>query len=170
MNNREISRIINSKPHLKEIFVGVYPADGLPKKPRNQKPSAYIANTHKAYQPGEHWITFYCPADGPMEYFDSYGLDPKEDYNTFLGDRYLRSIKFIQNPLSVMCGQYCIYYIVMRTKGYNMHDIISCFTNCTTENDLMVNTFIESYFDVDLDIYDFDYIGKQIAQSFETKT
>lgn len=166
MNNREISRIINTHHLLRNIFVGVYPADCLPDIPRKNKPCAYIANTHRKNQPGEHWVCFYATSYQPMEYFDSYGFPPKDDFLNILGEDYLRSTKFVQHPLSAMCGQYCIFYIYMRAIGTSMIDIIQMFDDNTLLNDVKVNRIIEEVFDVDLDVFDLNYIGKQIAHSF----
>ena len=166
MNNREITRIVKTNEMLKKIFVGVYPADCLPSRPRNNKPCAYIANTHKKNQPGEHWVCFYATSYQPIEYFDSYGFPPTDDFLNILGEEYLRSTKFVQHPLSSMCGQYCIFYIYMRAMGYTMIDIIQMFDDDTFLNDVVVNKFIEEKFQVDLDVFDFNYIGKQISHSF----
>ena len=38
-----------------------------------------ISNTDTSQGPGEHWVTFYFPKRGPLEYFDSLGHMP-EDY------------------------------------------------------------------------------------------
>lgn len=166
MNTRELSKILRGHKHLKYIFAGVFPADMLPSNPRKKKPCAYIANTHMHNQPGEHWICFYFPAIGYPEYFDSYGLAPQEEFETFLNKSYLYSTAFVQFPLSSACGQYCLYFILQRSKGYSMANIISSFSTNKLENDAMVNSIVEDSFCVDLDVFDSTYIAKQIAHSF----
>ena len=159
MNNREISRFMKSHPRTKGIFVSTHAADSLPNKPRTKLPSAYVINTLKRHQPGEHWVHIYFPITGPPEYYDSFGFSPREDFKKFLGEDYIYNKRFIQYPFSSVCGQYCMYFILMRSMNRSMPGIISQFTEDNLENDIMVNYEIEASFNVDLDIFDSDFIG-----------
>lgn len=166
MNNRQISALMRNHSRVSKIFVGVYPADMLPKKPRKDKPCAYIANTHKHNQPGEHWVCFYFPKDSLPEFWDSYGFPPQNEFKHFLGKHYLCSNKPLQHPLSSVCGQYCCLYILKRTEGFDMHSIITSFTNDLIQNDILVNLIIEKTFCVDYDVISFPFLSKQISKSF----
>ena len=150
--------------------MGVYPADMLPTKAAVAKPGFYVANTDPHFKAGEHWVAFYIPIDmtrNPMEYWDSYGLKPPEIFVPFLNPTYLRNTKFIQHPLSSTCGQYCIYYILMRYNGHSMEKIVSIFSEDTLENDIMVNQTVEHNFYVDLDIFNIKHLHQQICHSFK---
>ena len=166
MNNHEITRFMKSHPRTKGIFVSTHAADTLPNKPRTKLPSAYVINTHKSHQPGEHWVCIYFPISGLPEYFDSFGFLPKKDFKNFLGEDYIYNKRFIQYPFSSVCGQYCMYFILRRSMNRTMSGIISQFTEDNLENDIMVNSVIESSFNVDLDVFDAEFVGKQIARSF----
>lgn len=164
MNNREISRILRSHPTIHNDFNGVFPGDMLP---TDRRPGFYVANTDPHNLPGKHWVAFYIPQNGVMEYWDSYGFEPPDIFQTFLTDTFKRSRKFIQHPLSSTCGQYCIFYILQRHKGYTLQEIVSYFSVNTLENDIIVNKAIEENFCVDLDIFDYSFICKQICQSLK---
>lgn len=167
MNNREIARILKSNYITSGIFVTVHAADTLPEKPRSRKPCAYVSNTHNHTQPGEHWICFYWPPAGHGEYFDSYGFEPKLVFQEFLGSRYSYNVEFLQYPFSSTCGQYVIYYIYMRALGKKPAEILSSFSeDDLLGNDILVNSTLEEIFSVDLDIFDEDFIGKQICHSY----
>ena len=166
MNNREVTRFMKSHPRTKGIFVPTHTTDTLPSYHRKKLPCSYIVITHKSHQPGEHWVCIFFPITGPPEYFDSFGFSPKVDFKNFLVEDYIYNRRFIQYPFSSVCGQYYMYFILMRSMNRTMPGIISQFTEDNLENDIMVNYEIEASFNVDLDIFDTDFIGKQIARSY----
>ena len=169
MNNREITHILKSHPYTRNVFMSTHAADTLPTVPE-KRPLAYVANTHKRNQPGEHWVCFYFPVSGPREYFDSYGFEPTTSFAKFLGREYWYNKRFLQYPLSSSCGQYVIFFIFMRALGHSMETILKLFNERDLlANDLLINTIVEHNFNVDLDIFDSDFIGKQIAHSFMKK-
>ena len=167
MNNREINRILTSNLCTAKVFAGVYPADMMPTKPLKKRPSAFVFNTRKHNEPGEHWICIYFDklTNTPSEYFDSYGLPPKDVFRPFLGESFIRSTVMMQHPLSSACGQYCIFYIHQKCLGKTMQQIAANFAKSTNlmENDMRVNQHVEQHFSVDLDIVDADYIWKQLT-------
>ena len=58
----------------------------------------------------------------------------------------------------------------MRALGHSMETILKLFNERDLlANDLLINTIVEHNFNVDLDIFDSDFIGKQIAHSFMKK-
>ena len=56
--------------------------------------------------------------------------------NWTFNDRQLQSIA------SSFCGQYCIYYCVLRSFDINMRRIVNNFTNDTGFNDVLVHGFV----------------------------
>ena len=170
MNNREITRVMKSNARVAKVFIGVYAADMLPPAgPPHRKPCAYIANTHKHNQPGEHWVGLYFPSSETPEFFDSYGRPPQSEFRTFLGDAYFYSNKFVQHPLTSVCAQYCCFFILKKTQGCTMEEILSYFTDDHVENDVLVNAMVEEHFCVDLNVIDVPYINNQISRSLRTK-
>ena len=144
MNSVQISTIL--KQVLPKQFGGVFPADCLPSKSEIQeKPKAFVANTHKHNLPGEHWVCFYFPVQGPNEYFDSYGLAPWiQEFKVFLGNSYMRSSKTLQSLNSDVCGQYCIFFLLMRIRKCSLQNILNMFSTNRVENDNIVKTFCDS--------------------------
>ena len=164
MNNLEISRLLKSHPSTRNVFVSIHSSDTLPIEERSRKPCAYIANTDKSNEPGQHWVCFYFPQNDIPEYFDSYGVHPMRDFENFLKHKYIKSTKFVQHPLSTLCGQYTIFYILMRRNGYMMEDIVNIFDeNNLEKNDKIVNEYVNRNFNSTVPIYDFDFIEKQLS-------
>lgn len=144
MNSHQIQNVLNYL--LPEQFGGVYPADKLPSNgSNNNKSRCFVANTHNHDEPGEHWVAFYFPLRGTSEYFDSYGLPPWKDYfDLFLGERYVMSAKPLQSLSSSACGQYCILFLTLRSRGLSMRSILQMFSSDTRQNDKIATDFYET--------------------------
>ena len=50
----------------------------------------------------------------------------------------------IQGYNTVTCGQYCVLFILLKTLGYNVADIIHLFTNDFNVNNEIVEKFFEN--------------------------
>lgn len=162
--------MLETHPATKDIFVSIHASNTLPKRARTKKPCAYVSNTDKANQPGKHWTCFYFPNNSPPEYFDSFGLQPLWEFEKFLGRNYIKNTLMIQNPWSTSCGQHIIYFLIQRSKGRTMENIVSSFDKIDLgKNDKKVNSFVELTFNVDLPIFDSIFVGKQIAQSLKDR-
>ena len=118
MNSREIERALRREFSTKDLFVGVFAADQLPQE--KEFPVGYIANTDASGQSGEHWLAFFCEK-GVIECFDSFGA-------------------------KAVCGQYSIFFILLKCNGFSYQDILSVFTTNRTVNDKFVCKFINNYF------------------------
>ena len=98
--------------------------------------------------PGEHWIAMYFDGNGKGEYFGSYGLSPQLHRFTDLmhrnSKRWIYNRKTLQVLFSAVCGHYCVYYILFRSRGFPMHAIISHFLSNLTQNDQKVARFIRN--------------------------
>jgi len=146
MNAGEIESALRSDKFVDGVLVGVFAADQLPQK---EFPGAYVVNTDESNQPGQHWVAFYTEKD-TTECFDSYGQNPgkysekikewlEETYSVVQDDR-------LQSSDSTVCGQYCMYFILLRAYGYSFQDIMSSFTKNTAFNDKFVCKFINKFF------------------------
>ena len=117
MYKRQIEAILKIQPSTRKIFRGVFPIDRLPIR----QPGAYVINLDKHDEPGSHWVVVID--DGKrVEYFDSYGLPPS--LTSFLGDKAVYSTVSLQPLYSNACGFYCVYYIIQRSLGIAMKDIL----------------------------------------------
>jgi len=170
MNDGQITSLLHRDAAVSALFLGVFASDQLPKLP--PRPSCLIANTDPASAPGKHWVAFFLEADGRGEFFDSYGRMPKlPSFNRFLAQNtadWIHNDTLLQGTLAVTCGQYCMYYLLYRCRGMPMHEIISHFDSTDRcENDTAVNEFLSSYFDVDLDAYNIDFVVHQISKMLQ---
>ena len=103
-----------------EHFRGIYSRDNLPKKIRQQE--CGIINLDTQLGPGTHWVC-YRNIDQDCEYFDSFGLPMAEEILEYLetsGKQIFYSTDEIQERNSVLCGYWCLYYLMERQKGISM--------------------------------------------------
>ena len=93
MDGEQLAYLIKSDFKLKQIFVGIYPRDLLPKTIR-KRPAIIIINTDVSSGPGQHWVVVYLGLSS-AEYFDSYGLNVQSlDILTFIHNH---SSKYVYN-------------------------------------------------------------------------
>lgn len=162
MNNHEIEKLFKTHPNLSSVYAGVFAKDLIPDKIRNRLPAAYIINTGNSSSPGEHWICIYAPLRGYIEYFDSYALRVPNVFKTFMNYCYRRSNISVQGIVSTVCGQYCLYYICMRYVFHkSMKDIIIHLDSLGDRSDEHVNSFVEMFFSLDLDVIDEQFLKER---------
>ena len=131
MNTAQLMCILNCDNALKCIEKNVLAADQLPKMQLHRFPCAYIVNTDPSNMRGKHWVAFYFNENKNGEFFDSYGHSPGHYNRTFLdflqrnGRKYLYNHKMLQSVHSELCGQFCIFYLMHKVRGYSMQEIIS---------------------------------------------
>lgn len=121
----------------KKHIVGVLAANKLPLS-KIRRPSAIIANTDEGHLPGTHWIAFYLPEQGPVEYFDSYGMQPFSPHHIrFLENNkpWVFSSKELQDQFSTVCGMYSLMYLCTRMKGHTLKQFLNPFTKNSLVND-----------------------------------
>ena len=145
MNTREITADMRGVRR----FGGVWARDQLLREVSDDDYDKYfIVNTDPASKPGSHWVAVYT-GDSP-EFSDSLGQSPStygKEFQLFLlqhGSRYIYNSKRLQNISSDICGQYCIYYILLREMGYSMGQVAKSFTNDLRMNDEIVKEFYTS--------------------------
>ena len=121
MDTLQIARLLAMDPRTRSIFRGVVPKDVLATT-IYAMPVAFVCYTNNGDEPGEHWIALYLDADGRGVYFCSYGLAPRhEAFRTFMNEHcseWTHNSKRIQIPLSNVCGQYCVPYVLLCCNGF----------------------------------------------------
>ena len=146
MDTLQIARLLAMDPNTASVFGGVVAKDGLPKK-IDALPIAFVCNTDDGDEPGEHWIALYLSSDGLGEYFCSYGLPPRHaTFRAFLNkhcSEWTHNSKRLQSPLSNVCGQYCVAYIMLRCKGSPMRTFVNAFHTDLVANDCRVFDWIK---------------------------
>ena len=152
MNNHELDSLLHHL--LGNLFCGVWACDQLPLLTQTfSKPAYFIVNTHPSHMSGEHWLALTLEENGQATFFDSYGLPPDfshypSDIVSFLNDRSLKILyhnRQLQNTLSVVCGQQCVYYLCQRACGLSLQQVLSSYDDDVHKNDAMVSNFVKKY-------------------------
>ena len=95
--------------------------------------------------PGTHWVCYRNISDDFYEYFDPFGLrmpnEVLEYFHTGSVKPIVYSMDEIQNRDSVLCGYWCLYYLLERQRGNSILDVIH---NPHFDNDN--SDFIKDYF------------------------
>jgi hypothetical protein len=148
MNALQIHKLLTFDSHTKPVFKGVYPKNRLPRRLHLQPtdpPSAYVVNFDDSHLPGSHWVALFIDPKHGGEYFDSYGNPPIEECQRLL-DLYppgVYNLTCLQEK-TLVCGQYCVLYLLLRSRGYSMHDIVERLN--VPWNDGLVHQLVRSYF------------------------
>ena len=126
-------------------FRGIKSRDNLPKQIK--KDECGIINLDTYIGPGTHWVA-YRNGDKYAEYFDSFGLIMPFEITNYLktsGKQIIYSGDEIQERDSVLCGYWCLYYLLGRQKGTSTLRVIH--NAKFNMNDQSVNhRFIIKYF------------------------
>lgn len=123
MNTQEIEKLVLK--HCK-TFSGVFAANEINKIP---SPSFAIVNTDELGSSGKHWVAVYLN-DNLCEFFDSMGQSPLDYHSTWYNFLLNKSKSFIHNEEKIQptgsstCGEFCIFYTIMRSNGISFQKII----------------------------------------------
>ena len=146
MNTLQLKHIIENDKYAKIYFCGVIPIDYLPKEKLNNTCS-FIVNTDDSTKIGQHWIAIFHPIFGNIEYFDPIGEKPSNkeifEFINLNEKNYIYNSQRIQYVNSHNCGLFCIFYLILKSRGLEMTDILRFFNKQYTQlNDI----FIENLF------------------------
>lgn len=144
MNTLQIEQILSEDEFVSPLFRGVFARDRLPKF----ECGAYVVNTDAAKKPGQHWVAVFATRR-TVEFFDSYGRKPSAGMiRWWKGRDWISNPIRLQSPLSAVCGQYCIYFLVHRARGIDLNTMLLDFGKNLDENDRVVYEFVNSCYDV----------------------
>lgn len=146
MNSSEIYFILKSLTKTKDVFLGVYACDTLPKV-ITKRPAILICNTQPIKMPGEHWIAMYISKKKHGQYFDSFGLPPNN--KKIIGFLKKHCVKYdynkqmIQSLFSNYCGQFCIMYTYYKALSKSLKSFIKIFNlkKLSKNNQIVFNFF-----------------------------
>ena len=145
MDTLQIERILKNDSCAKKIFKGVYPKDQLPTV---EYPGSYVVNTDPSTSPGEHWVAMFFNNQRSAEFFDSYGLHPivygLTDFLDSHASSWTYNSKTLQSLISEVCGHYTVYYILFRSRGCSLTEILTHFSDNVSVNDKTVERFVEN--------------------------
>lgn len=108
---------------------GVYPSDKLPNVVK--KPAIIVCNLDPSSKPGSHWVAIYVSKHNEIEYFDSYGIGPKniniKSFLKKLSKNYKYNKQRLQSDFSSLCGNYCCVYLYFKIKNMSLQDFLKYF-------------------------------------------
>ena len=132
-------------------FLGAFPYDELPEKPKSDTFSVVI-NSESSKEPGEHWLVLLYKK--PSFYFlDSYGRSLHNQtfsshftktIKSYIGNaRYKFNRKMLQQLTSNACADYCVYFINEMSKR-SFVKVFSVFGKNLAKNDEFVEKYVLS--------------------------
>lgn len=151
MDTIQLTLILRKDKYTRGVFQGIYPSDKLPASVSSY-PALFIANVDTSDKPGSHWIAFYFTKDHEGEIFESYGLPPSNYSRTFTGflnnnsNSWIFNTVTLQSVNSKVCGHYCLYLALFRSRQVSMSTIVHRFSSNKRRNDFLVKRFIEKHF------------------------
>ena len=108
-----------------KYFRSIYSRDRLPDQIK--KNECGIINLDSIEGQGTHWVCYRNIDKQMVEYFDPFGLImPHEVYHYLAksGKKVFYSQDEIQNRNTVLCGYWCLYYLIERQKRKSILDVI----------------------------------------------
>ena len=130
-----------------KYFRSIYSRDRLPDQMKNKE--CGIINLDSIKGSGTHWV-YYRNIDKQMvEYFDPFGLIMPHEILHYLstsGKKVIYSQDEIQNRDTVLCGYWCLYYLIERQKGKSILDVIHHKDFDSDNSDFIKDYFINHKF------------------------
>ena len=162
MNTQQIDSLLKQDPHVGSSFRGVFACDQI----AYFESGSCVINTAPSTQVSGHWVALYVMGDS-VEYFDSYGGDVlKSLKQKWRKKSWVSNPIPLQSPLSAVCGQYCIYYLLHRARGYPMSSIVMDFGVDVDYNDQAVYKFVQNRYKFDqLKLLDTGGVITQLAKA-----
>ena len=108
-----------------QYFRSIYSRDRLPDQIR--KKECGIINLDSIEGEGTHWVCYRNVDTQMVEYFDPFGLIMPHEIRHYLaksGKKVIYSQDEIQNRDTVLCGYWCLYYLIERQKGKSILQVI----------------------------------------------
>ncbi len=154
MNAGEITCFIRKSPLLSTQNLGVFAVDRLPvvRASEMKYPFSLIVNTDMWGNKGKHWIAIYIASPQEGEFFDSLGNGPSHYSGVFLDfmKRYCGKLKWndrqLQSHETDVCGQYCLFYLSMRSRGLPLDLIVSPFSMNYYLNDKAIESCMTEFY------------------------
>lgn len=143
LNNIQLIEILKQDNITKKYFLGVFSINTLPKK-INKYPSLFILNTSPSNVKEGHWLAIYIDKNQKLEFFDSYGLNPKfYKLNSYI-NKISKSFSYnkirYQSYFSNTCGYFCLIYLLLKCRKISIKRI---FSKNTIKNEKIINYFFE---------------------------
>ena len=141
-----------AKLPFKNHFCGIFAANTIPRHLKNGH--FMIINTDESTGKGKHWYAI-VRLNNLIECFDSLGIanpDKKEFITKHFKSRGINSFTFnttqLQPSMSVVCGQYVLYYLFERYFNIDMNfdDLLNeIFSENLESNEMVVQKFVTDF-------------------------
>lgn len=154
MNTKQINCIINCDPVMRRTILGVYAANTFPEHVPFL-PFGFVVNSQNNNQNGQHWLCIFITSNqsGLYGYFiDSFALQPSfyskafRDFFVNNGIKLICNTKRLQSDNSLVCGEYCCFFLSNLSRGLSMEDVVNLFGNNYVYNDIFVYDYIRMSF------------------------
>ena len=152
MNTEELLQVMKSDAFTSKYNCYVLPLDHFLQRSFT-KSSLVVFNYDNSNESGSHWVAVFIGNNQNVEYFDSYAYPPlnhslAQKMKILSHDKEIVYNKTCFQGNSSACGQYCLVYFLLRTRGCIMSDIKRILLMCksTIERDNIVNYFINQTF------------------------
>ena len=136
MNNHTLELILGKVDScVRDHFLGVFSADQTINKPSG--PKHFVVLHDQPFPKPGHWQCLYLEKDGNAyrgEFFCSFGFPPlaenmKRFINQYCGKNWIRNRERLQSLDTTVCGHYCVYFLIMRCRGYPLKDVVTFLNN-----------------------------------------
>ena len=107
-----------------------------------------IINLDNSIGGGTHWVCYRNVDNQFCEYFDSFGLIIPNEMKNYLhtsGKKNVYSSDEIQKRDSVLCGYWCLYYLLERQKRKSLLNVIHN-TKFSFTDQMINHQFLTNYF------------------------
>lgn len=134
MNSVQIEHILTQ--HCSETFGGVFGSENYSLL---RIPCFLVLNTDSSDQPGRHWVVLFINSFR-CEFFDSLGHPPSFYHKHWekLLQKYSTSFAYnkvcLQDEESNLCGEFCIFYTIMRNNGFSFSSILNMISSSKVNN------------------------------------
>jgi len=142
MDTDQIDGLLATDAYTRTVVQDVVSKNGLPTI--TKLPVAFVCNIHNSDKPGQHWISIYMSDEGRGEYFDSYGRPPNQTFLRNNCREWTFNDRRLQSPLSNVCGQYCVVYLLYRCRGVPMATFVKSFNTDLVSNDCRVYDLVKT--------------------------
>ena len=129
-----------------KYFRGIYSRDNLPEKIHRLETGT--VNLDDSIGGGSHWICYKSVDKEFCEYFNPFGLIMRNEIKNYLktsGKKIVYSSDEILERDGVLCGYWCLYYLLERQKGKSLLDVIHntkfSFTDQMRNHNFLINYF-----------------------------
>ena len=146
----DINNTMYSDPVVKQYYGGTWSIDNVPIRQalKSKHKTCFVVNSSPSTHPGSHWTSVWIgekkTGKREIEHFCSYGMKPPLHLHRLLVKerrKYKQNRKQLQKRTSILCGYYCMLYLLCKCRGISMKEFLNCFTNSPSINDAIVKLY-----------------------------